>query len=89
MPENQQTFFLEIGSFEIVRKSGNAVVCLQSCDEGPTQTAESIPQPARTTRAEQMQSLLDAGQVKSRSELARRFNISRARVTQILGPKRK
>lgn len=35
-------------------------------------------------RARQIQAMLDAGEVKNRAELARRLELSRARITQIL-----
>jgi len=37
-------------------------------------------------RAEVFRRLLMSGEVRSRAELARQFGLSRARVTQILGP---
>lgn len=50
-------------------------------------TAEDIEDPV--DRAALFRKLLQTGEVSTRAELARRYGISRARVTQILGPARK
>ena len=59
----------------------------------PWKGIKSVPKPTPKpqvlrgdpkARARRLQAMLDAGEVKNRAELARRFGLSRARITQIL-----
>jgi len=89
MPTDQQIFLLDIGEYEIVRKDGQVRIALHSAGDRPAPALQIAEVPTPSPRSEQMRTLLDSGLVKNRADLARRFNISRARVTQILGPNKR
>jgi len=81
-------FPFETGTFHIVRKSCGTTVILHP--GGEDISINNVPRhadersAAADQRAQLMQGMLDRGEVRNRSELAVRFNISRPRVTQIL-----
>lgn len=55
---------------------------------GPTEEGASVRTkgPLKLDRAAQLKAMLASGQCRNRAEPARAVGISRARVTQILGP---
>jgi len=55
-----------------------------SASEGECQKKERAPRVPAIQRVLEFQRLLDSGEVKNRAEIARRYGLSRARVTQIL-----
>lgn len=86
MPTDHQIFLLDIGEYEIVRVGGELRVALNRAGSLPAPDQKPAQTPTPSPRAEQMRALLNSGLVKNRAELARHFNLSRARITQILGP---
>lgn len=80
---------IDVGRWTLSRAGDRTVLEL---DPGPlgfdhTDVIEEPTEPA--DRVELFRQLLNTGKVRNRAELARRFGISRARVTQILGPSNK
>ena len=85
MSEQDQRFYIEVGSWEIVRTSGRPQVILRpgrSLADLQEPPVNPTPGTARTTM---MRAMLESGLVKNRAELAKQLGISRARVSQILG----
>jgi len=86
--QNREFFYIEVGAWEVVRENGQPKVVLHP----GRPLAELDKKPAtkpRSNRAAKMQAMLDAGVVRNRAELAKHFKLSRARVSQILGPTRR
>lgn len=85
MPSSKR-FYLENGSWELVRSDGETNVRLHP-NSSPNDLGNTANKSkATSSRAVELQEKLDSGEAKNRAELATLYNISRARVTQILGP---
>ncbi len=80
---------IDAGHWTLSRRDSQTIIELE-CDLLVFNHANNIENAAEgPDRAEYFRQLLSSGEVRNRAELARRFGISRARVTQILGPTKK
>lgn len=95
MSNGKQSFRVDIGRWELRREDGESVIDLHPC--GPNcKYCQREPEPPSKTdqkliaeeRRKRMLQMLESGEVKNRSELASVFGLSRARISQILGPKK-
>ena len=93
-PSSDDERVIELGSWTITGRGTDRKITLY-----PFKTLDQVEQEApatelskderqRENRRAQMQLMLDTGVVKNRAELAKHLGLSRARITQILGPAR-
>lgn len=85
-----QTFRIDVGCWTLSRSNGHPHFELEPDPHvfEPIDTPdepEPVPEPI-ADRAAAFRHLLASGEVRNRADLARRFGISHARVTQVLGP---
>ncbi|MEM9109140.1 MAG: hypothetical protein AAGC72_03880 [Planctomycetota bacterium] len=79
-------FRLDVGRWTLSRSNGHPQFELEP-DPLMFEPAPDIEDtPGVQDRISLFRQLLQSGEVRNRAELAKRFGISRARVTQILGP---
>ena len=65
-----------------------SLVCLKSLERRVADHVRERRMDGRELVASEWQSLLNEGEVANRAELARRMGVSRARVTQVLDPRK-
>lgn len=87
--QSKENYYIEVGAWEIVRENGQPKVVLYPGKSLAELRVNPQPKKRPSGRAILMRALLDAGVVRNRAELAQRFGVSRARVTQILGTKQR
>ena len=85
MPEDKQRFRVDIGTWSLDRESGCASIQLEPISGAALQTTNQDEEPPED-RVVMFRRLLASGEVKNRAELAKRYGLSRARISQILGP---
>jgi hypothetical protein len=83
---------VELGSWTITGRGKDRKVTLfpfktlNQIEQDSSATDRSPEQIQRGERRDKMRLMLETGVVKNRAELAEYFGLSRARITQILGP---
>ena len=85
MPSEPQTFYLELGAWQIVRENGRPSIVLHPSKPVDKIDEQSTPPKGVVLRAAQLQAMLDEGVANNRAHLAALLGLSRARITQILG----
>jgi DNA-directed RNA polymerase sigma subunit (sigma70/sigma32) len=85
MPDDKQRFRIDVGTWSLDRKGGRASIKLESTSDVVQQAnGNHVDEP--NDRVAMFRRLLASGEVKNRAELARKYGLSRARISQLLGP---
>lgn len=84
---SQERFYIDEGRWKVTRlRSRVSTISLSPVEHSGGAATNALYRPKTIERVQMLRDMLRSGAVRNRAELARRLGVSRARISQLLGP---